>query len=43
VIAEEASREYDPRKMADLMQELDSAIEEQMLNKRLTPREKKTT
>jgi hypothetical protein len=30
VIAEEASREYDPRKMAELMRELDRALEEQI-------------
>ena len=29
VIAEEASREYDPLKMADLMLELNQALEEQ--------------
>lgn len=29
VIAEEASHEYDPRKMAELMQELNRALEEQ--------------
>lgn len=29
VIAEEASHEYDPRKMADLMRELNQALEEQ--------------
>jgi hypothetical protein len=29
VIAEEASREYDPLKMAELMRELNQALEEQ--------------
>ncbi|HEV2469284.1 MAG TPA: hypothetical protein VGS78_08820 [Candidatus Sulfotelmatobacter sp.] len=42
VIAEEASREYDPRKMAELMRELDRAIEEQILNKPGARTEKKS-
>jgi hypothetical protein len=29
VIAEEASHEFDPRKMADLLRELNQALEEQ--------------
>jgi hypothetical protein len=31
VVAEEASREYDPNKMAELMQELNQAFEEQSI------------
>jgi hypothetical protein len=31
VVAEEASHEYDPRKMADLIRELNQAIQEQGL------------
>jgi hypothetical protein len=29
IVAEEASHEYDPKKMAELMQELNQAMEEQ--------------
>ena len=32
VVAEEASQEYDPKKMADLMQELNQALQEQIVN-----------
>ncbi|HKT88076.1 MAG TPA: hypothetical protein VJQ59_06550 [Candidatus Sulfotelmatobacter sp.] len=42
VIAEEASREYDPRKMAELMQELSRALDEQTSAKPWTPSEKKS-
>jgi len=33
VVAEEASREYDPNKMAELMQELNQAFEEQGIHR----------
>ncbi|HEX8712997.1 MAG TPA: hypothetical protein VF730_14055 [Terracidiphilus sp.] len=42
VIAEEASREYDPRKMADLMRELGRALDEQLLSKPSTAAQKKS-
>ena len=32
IVAEEASHEYDPKRMADLMQELDQALREQGVN-----------
>ena len=32
VVAEEASHEYDPKKMAELMQELNQALQEQGVN-----------